>query len=66
LLTVEFDPLRDSGQAYAKRLLDSGVSVTHEHFDDCMHAFISVTRLSRRAEQGVLTICAALKCFADD
>jgi len=63
ILTVEFDPLKDSGMAYSKRLMSLGINVTHDHFDDSMHAFISVTRLSKRAENGVLAICEALKQF---
>lgn len=65
LLTLGFDPLRDDGIAYANRLKDAGVNIHHEHYDDCMHGFISITTLSKRAKQACHDIAAALKRFND-
>ncbi|MGR6874040.1 alpha/beta hydrolase [Pseudomonas sp. HK3] len=61
LLSVEHDPLKDSGIAFAQTLIAQGVSVTHEHFDDCMHSFISTYKVSQRAQQGVNQIAQQLK-----
>lgn len=61
LLTLEFDPLKDSGIAFANALTEQGVNVTHEHFDDCMHSFVSTAKVSQRAKQGVDQITQQLK-----
>lgn len=41
VLTAGFDPLRDEGYAFAKRLADHGVPVEHVCYTDMIHAFIS-------------------------
>jgi acetyl esterase len=37
VVTCEFDPLRDEGLAYAKRLQEAGVSVKSSHYDGMIH-----------------------------
>jgi acetyl esterase len=65
VLTLGFDPLRDDGIAYAERLKAAGISTHHEHYADCMHGFISVTRLSARAKQASHNVAMALNSFND-
>lgn len=60
LLTLGHDPLRDDGIAYGERLKKQGIQTDHEHYDDCMHAFISVTKLSQRAREATQSVAAAL------
>lgn len=45
MLTAEFDPLRDEGVAYARRLADAGVPVEHVHASDQMHGFLLLGRV---------------------
>ncbi len=64
ILTCGADPLRDDGIAFAQKLESQNVLVTHDHFDDCMHSFISVYRASNRAQQATFAIAQRLKQLA--
>ena len=39
VVTAQFDPLRDEGRAYARRLREAGVAVREAHYDDMIHGF---------------------------
>ncbi len=42
VLTAEFDPLRDDGVRYARRLDAAGVETTHRNYDDAIHGFFGM------------------------
>ena len=41
IITAGFDPIQDACTAYADRLTAAGVEVTHRHYDDMIHSFLS-------------------------
>lgn len=49
LVTCEFDPLTPECLRFLDRLREAGVEVTHDHFDDLPHEFISMTGVSASA-----------------
>jgi acetyl esterase len=61
VLTCTYDPLRDEGIDYAQRLEREGVAVTHMHFSDQTHGFMSMGRIVRTADVAIDMMGAVLK-----
>jgi acetyl esterase len=61
VLTCACDPLCDEGIAYAQRLEREGVRVTHLHFSDQIHGFMSMGRIIRAADVAIDMMAAVLK-----
>jgi acetyl esterase len=61
VVTAGFDPLRDEGEAYARKLEDAGVKVELRRFPDQIHGFLNVIGAGHTAKAAVTEIAAALK-----
>jgi acetyl esterase len=53
VLTAEFDPLRDEGEAYARRLQEAGVPVTLKRYDGMIHGFFSLGKVFPQGKQAI-------------
>lgn len=53
LVTAEFDPLRDEGEAYAAALRAAGVEVDAQRYDGLVHGFIDMGIMSPAAAAAV-------------
>jgi acetyl esterase len=61
VITAECDPLRDEGEAFAKRLEAAGVPTTYSRYDGMIHGFFGMTAVLDKGKQAVAEACAALQ-----
>jgi acetyl esterase len=60
VVTAEFDPLRDEGEAYAQRLRDAGVDATTSRYDGMIHGFYGLDSIFDSAKRATAETVAAL------
>ena len=61
VITAEYDPLRDEGEAYAARLRDAGVPVTLTRYDGMIHAFFRRTARFDKAKAAMQEVADAMR-----
>lgn len=58
--TAGFDPLRDEGEAYARRLGEAGVEVELRRFPDQVHGFLQMVGVGRTTRAAVAEVVSRL------
>jgi acetyl esterase len=61
VITAEFDPLRDEGEAYAEKLRAAGVPVTCTRYKGMIHAFFSLDGILDQGKKAIDEAAAALR-----
>jgi acetyl esterase len=61
VLTAECDPLRDQGEAYARKLEQAGVPVTLKRYEGMIHPFFSLAGIIDGGRAAIGDAAAALQ-----
>ena len=59
--TAGFDPLRDEGEAYARKLHEAGVTVTLKRYPDLIHSFFNIIGAGHTARAAVTELAEVLR-----
>lgn len=61
VITAQYDPLRDEGSAYARRLSEAGVPVIYRCYDGMIHGFVRRMNQFDRARTALDDVAGALR-----
>jgi acetyl esterase len=61
IVTAGYDPLRDEGAAYARRLKDAGIAATHVDYPSMIHGFISMPAVVPVANEALAAAARACR-----
>jgi acetyl esterase len=65
VITAQYDPLRDEGEAYGKRLVENGVSVTITRYNGAFHGFFNMHAILDDAQSAHAQAAMLLKKYLD-
>ena len=61
VMTAEFDPLRDEGEAFAARLREEGVAATLKRYEGVTHGFFGMPSLLDKSKAAIADAALALR-----
>ena len=65
VITAQYDPLRDEGEAYGKRLVENGVSATVTRYNGAFHGFFNMIAILDDAQSAHAQASVLLKKYLD-
>ena len=65
VITAQYDPLRDEGEAYGRRLVENGVSVTITRYNGAFHGFFNMITILDDAQSAHAQASTLLKKYLD-
>ena len=65
VITAQYDPLRDEGEAYGKRLVENGVAATITRYNGAFHGFFNMHAILDDAQSAHAQASTLLKKYLD-
>jgi acetyl esterase len=65
VITAQFDPLRDEGEAYGRRLVENGVNCTITRYNGAFHGFFNMITQLDDAQSAHAQAALLLKKYLD-